>query len=66
MASTQQSAPILVNHAGKIADAAATMLTSSVPQSVRTCACRLLLALAQLDSDAVWLLLYRLNTLVSL
>lgn len=65
MASSQESAPILVSHVGKIADAAAAMLASTMPQNVRTSACHLLLALSELDSDAVWLLLFRLNALVS-
>jgi hypothetical protein len=47
-----------------VADAAAVRLGRSEPPPIRNAACRLLLALARLDADAVWLLLFRLSAQV--
>lgn len=45
----------------KVADAVAVHMGDSASPAVRTTTCKLLMELANLDSDAVWLLLFRLQ-----
>ena len=52
--------------AAAAADAAVPHLAAASPAPLRTAAAQLLLALARLDADALWLLLFRLSDQVPL
>ncbi len=47
----------------KVADAVAVHMGDSASPTVRKTSCQLLVALANLDSDAIWLLLFRLQVI---
>lgn len=64
LASDESSAAALRPIAAKVADAVAAHLGGRELPHVRNAACQLLLALAALDSDALWLLLFRLSAQV--
>ena len=64
LASDVRSAAALRSVVAKVADAAAAHLGGRELPHIRNAACQLLLALARLDSDALWLLLFRLSAQV--
>ena len=61
MASGQESAAVLAPIAAAAAEAAVPHLAAAAPAPLRSATAQLLLALARLDADAVWLLLFRLS-----
>ena len=64
LASDVRSAPAVRPIAAKVADAVAAHLGARELPHIRNAACRVLLALAELDADALWLLLFRLSAQV--
>ncbi|CAL8470133.1 g9675 [Coccomyxa elongata] len=61
ISSSSRSAAVLSQIVAKVADAVAVHMGDSASPAVRTTTRQLLVALATLDSDAVWLLLFRLQ-----
>lgn len=61
MASGKESAAVLAPIAAAAAEAVVPHLAAASPAPLRAAAAQLLLALARLDADAVWLLLFRLS-----
>ena len=64
VASGTDSATVLVPIAAVAAEAVVPHLAAASPAPLRAAAAQLLLALARLDADAVWLLLFRLSAQV--
>ena len=59
-ASGKESAAILAPFAAEVAEAAVPHFSPAAPAALRSAISQLLLALARLDADALWLLLFRL------
>ena len=64
-ASGKESAAVLAPFAAAVAEAAVPHLAPAAPAALRSAISQLLLALARLDADALWLLLFRLADQVS-
>ena len=60
VASGGDSAAVLTPITAAVAEAVVPHLASAYPASLRTATSQLLLSLAKLDADALWLLLFRL------
>ncbi|KAK9915923.1 hypothetical protein WJX75_006066 [Coccomyxa subellipsoidea] len=61
IASSSRSAPVLSQIIAKVADAVGGHVADRAGSAERTVASQLLLSLAKLDADAVWLLLFRMQ-----